>query len=734
MSGLDSAIKDLIQAFKEFNKNKTSPYDTQAEVKRVEGNIAWVHIPGGVDETPVRMTVNAEVGDSVQVRVSGGDAFLVGNGTAPPTNDKKANQALANIKTVSDIADAAFMTLDEMRSAAEEAGTTLTQIYQDAVNAQESAEEAQESADRASESAGKANQSASLAQTSADAAQASADNAGEYASRALGNLSTVQSITETLNWITSHGTMMLTTDTQLDPSHVYFVADQNGDYVVGGQHYAVVTEPDVAGISTYYELSIDESLNNYVATHLAVDSEGLWIIPDAGGNKVLIATGSGGTYTTAGTYIVGSDNMVLASFMADGVRVGKIQDPHIEFGSTSSNFYGNNQALVGKITSGEEGISTYTNSAFVGSSTITGRGVINSVPKTLYDAELWYNPETDISVNYNIDGTDYTQTISKSTDSDQTVNGMRFKYTVATNKLLIQCVKTPFTLSYEVDSDTHYLNASDRKCATYDYNSTNKRGVLTLNYTPVSGTAIKVNEVIVGTFSFTAGTSQTLKKTSSGTTVTAVYNATNKTVTLTATGTVTNPVFDSATYTIKCADVGGVKLTFNRKYWKPQFSFGLDNTMNEYGFANAFGQGLIIGAEHQTVLGKYNTRQTNALFVIGKGSNSSTRSDAAVVTPIGNMTIAGRLTQSSDRRLKEHIAYLGEDADEFIRNLKPAYYIKDDAKHVGFYAQDVEEADKWGCMVGEMNGYKTLGYTELIAPLVAYCQHLEKRIEELEKG
>ncbi len=54
------------------------------------------------------------------------------------------------------------------------------------------------------------------------------------------------------------------------------------------------------------------------------------------------------------------------------------------------------------------------------------------------------------------------------------------------------------------------------------------------------------------------------------------------------------------------------------------------------------------------------------------------------------------------------------------------------ADHVGFYAQDVESADKWNCMFGEMNGYKTLGYTELIAPLVAYCQHLEKRIKELE--
>jgi hypothetical protein len=99
----------------------------------------------------------------------------------------------------------------------------------------------------------------------------------------------------------------------------------------------------------------------------------------------------------------------------------------------------------------------------------------------------------------------------------------------------------------------------------------------------------------------------------------------------------------------------------------------------------------------------------------------------------GNTTIAGTLTQSSDRRLKDHRSYLDEDAVEFINNLKPAHYFKDGQSHVGFYAQDVKEADKWNCMTGEMNGFMTLGYTEIIAPLVAYVQKLEKRIAELEK-
>ena len=85
-------VKELIEALTRSEK-KTSAYDTVAEVVRVEDDVAWVHIPGGVDETPVQMSVNSRVGDTVRVRVSGGQAWLMGNDTAPPTDDKKADKA-----------------------------------------------------------------------------------------------------------------------------------------------------------------------------------------------------------------------------------------------------------------------------------------------------------------------------------------------------------------------------------------------------------------------------------------------------------------------------------------------------------------------------------------------------------------------------------------------------------------------------------------------------------------
>lgn len=76
--------KDLLEAMSS-SKPKTSAYDTEATVTRIEGGTAWVHIPGGVDETPVAMSVDAHPGDKVRVRVGGGTAWLVGNDTAPPT-------------------------------------------------------------------------------------------------------------------------------------------------------------------------------------------------------------------------------------------------------------------------------------------------------------------------------------------------------------------------------------------------------------------------------------------------------------------------------------------------------------------------------------------------------------------------------------------------------------------------------------------------------------------------
>ena len=113
-------LNDLIKAIKE-SKPKTSAYDSEAIVRRIEGNTAWVHIPGGRDETPVKMTVNAQPGDTVQVRVSGGSAFIVGNATAPPTDDTKAIKVEQKVGIVEKVVTAVK---EVAESAAKIAGNT----------------------------------------------------------------------------------------------------------------------------------------------------------------------------------------------------------------------------------------------------------------------------------------------------------------------------------------------------------------------------------------------------------------------------------------------------------------------------------------------------------------------------------------------------------------------------------------------------------------------------------
>lgn len=85
--------KELVNAIQQANKRTTSAYDTLATVTRIDGSTAWVHVDGGVEETPVEMTIACKKGDKVRVRFSGGYAYTIGNNTAPPTDDYTANIA-----------------------------------------------------------------------------------------------------------------------------------------------------------------------------------------------------------------------------------------------------------------------------------------------------------------------------------------------------------------------------------------------------------------------------------------------------------------------------------------------------------------------------------------------------------------------------------------------------------------------------------------------------------------
>lgn len=97
---MSKLIKEMLDALNAVNQNKTQPFDRQGEVKRIEGKIAWVKLEGSDRETPIQMTIACDVGDTVQARIGGGSAWLTGNLTAPPTDDKKAVEAITMVNNV----------------------------------------------------------------------------------------------------------------------------------------------------------------------------------------------------------------------------------------------------------------------------------------------------------------------------------------------------------------------------------------------------------------------------------------------------------------------------------------------------------------------------------------------------------------------------------------------------------------------------------------------------------
>lgn len=282
--------KDLLNTIKESPKKGTTPYDSVAEVVRIDGDTAWVHIAGGVDETPVSRTIDCKEGDMVQIRVGGGTAWITGNSTAPPTDDTKANVAYNYAETASN---------DAFRA------------RQSAINAENEAERAYVAANSAQASANLAQASADSAQTSANNALASAVSANNSANNALTQLSTVEDVVDVLNWISEHGTYKVSTDTEVVAGKFYFTRTGSGT-TADPYVYTVVANPTGnPSTSGYYELdSVDEAISNYVSTHLALTDEGLFLVKDGSGYKLKL--------TDYGEYIVAPNGTVVNQMTADG--------------------------------------------------------------------------------------------------------------------------------------------------------------------------------------------------------------------------------------------------------------------------------------------------------------------------------------------------------------------------------------------------------------------------------
>lgn len=300
---LETIAKQLAQLIKDNDKKTPKAYDTQATVTRIEGGTAWVHIAGGVDETPVKRTIACSEGDSVQVRVSGGRAWITGNASAPPTDDAQANIATER-----------------------------------ADRANKTAIAAQDTADMAVDDAARAKAAADSAEGDAQRADEAAQSATKSANSALGQLSIVEDVVDTLTWLTKHGTIEPTTDTSAQQDKVYYTRSGAGTEA-DPYTYEVVTEPEEdPSAAGYYELTgVDAAVSNYVSSHLALTGRGLYVTNDDTAGKVLLSTN--------GVELINEKGDTVATYGTNTV-IGDEESVHLKIEATELGFYDGNERVA----------------------------------------------------------------------------------------------------------------------------------------------------------------------------------------------------------------------------------------------------------------------------------------------------------------------------------------------------------------------------------------------------
>ena len=185
--------------------------------------------------------------------------------------------------------------------------------------AQNSAQTAYDSAQSALSSATQALSSATDAMNYAESAMESANDALTSASSAYSSatsaqlqLSEVENVLGTVNWIAQHGNYELTEDTSPVDGKVYYILSD-------GQYVAVPVPDDDPITAGYYELIIDSAVSNYIASHLSLSNDGLYVMMDNNAYKLQIA--STGIYLWSPTGIVAQygENVVLGD--ANGLHM-----------------------------------------------------------------------------------------------------------------------------------------------------------------------------------------------------------------------------------------------------------------------------------------------------------------------------------------------------------------------------------------------------------------------------
>lgn len=144
--------------------------------------------------------------------------------------------------------------------------------------------------------------------------------------RAMRGISDIEKIVGTLNWIAEHGTYALTEDTVLVPSKTYYERQgEDPDY-----EYVPVQEPLEEELASYYELSLDESIQNYIAAHLYLANDGLHVVGSQSDYRA--------TLSPDGLDISTPEGVSVATY-GEAFRIGTTDKVHLLGTSTRLSFH-----------------------------------------------------------------------------------------------------------------------------------------------------------------------------------------------------------------------------------------------------------------------------------------------------------------------------------------------------------------------------------------------------------
>lgn len=85
---IDQMVDSFVDVLRNDKKRGVYSFTRTATVSRKDSEGVWVKFNGSDNETPVRLGVDASVGDTVSVRVANGRAYVNGNMTVAEEGEK----------------------------------------------------------------------------------------------------------------------------------------------------------------------------------------------------------------------------------------------------------------------------------------------------------------------------------------------------------------------------------------------------------------------------------------------------------------------------------------------------------------------------------------------------------------------------------------------------------------------------------------------------------------------